>query len=658
MRSREFVLESTNSNKSQQFIDQVYSQYPDWPYGQADRVMVWGEGEDQQFAAFKLKPGVGANTVEIDWIMAGPEQRKGVGSRAVQELQRQAREAGIRLTLYPWNHGQISQAALTRFYKRNGFKPIAKGAKPMSWSPLDEAFDQPYRLVWEKGDFGDLDAYTTLPDGTNLDIMFNQEDDDNYTIEFWRDYTQRASGEGDSQRIFATVLSAIQKFLSKKQPKYISFTAEKERTDGNQDSRVSLYTKLLRRYAGTWGYAVRNVFDKGPAVTFDLVKIKPDDSSQQSVPLDEVVIDNNAGAGAVPNNSNVDYMGLRVAMRPSTFLQLAAPLSTEPDPGLLKYIANGGAIGAPFLQVSIPEAWDTGDFSEPAQVDNHEGRNRMHAIQKLEGDDPVEVHIFPRYYRARDMTPEFVKNLNSHLQVERSQRIKQGPLFTLLAQPMEEAINEAPLPGDWDQVQMNKGNTFKARLAYALQRAKKLGTGSSRVAMIIEYEGRSTVLKVAKNKKGLAQNAAEASILGDGYAKQLGILIPMIDYDDKNTEPYWIHTELAQKVNETTLCSLLKCDQNLEELIRIARTISGTTKYPVNLTKLALDYSLQGKSKQDIDTLFEYGEIIAELILSYDITPGDLSASANWGIYQGKPVIIDIGLTDNVWKQLYLKQKI
>ena len=140
MKYKEIVVESTNSNKSQQFIDQVYSQYPDWPYGQADKVMVWGEGEDQQFAAFKLKPGVGANTVEIDWIMAGPEQRKGVGSRAVQELQRQAQEAGIRLTLYPWNHGQISQASLTRFYKRNGFKPIAKGAKPMRWSPVDENF--------------------------------------------------------------------------------------------------------------------------------------------------------------------------------------------------------------------------------------------------------------------------------------------------------------------------------------------------------------------------------------------------------------------------------------------------------------------------------------------------------------------------------------
>jgi pyrimidine deaminase RibD-like protein/GNAT superfamily N-acetyltransferase len=500
--------------KAREFIDQVYSQYPDWPYGQADKVMVWGEGEDQQFAAFKLKPGTGANSVEIDWIMAGPEQRKGVGSRAIQELQRQARAAGIRLTLYPWSHGQISPASLTRFYKRHGFKPITKGAKPMSWEPVDE-----------------------------------------------------------------------------------------------------------------------------------------------------VAIDNYNGAGSTPNNQNIDYMGLRVLMRPSTFLQLAAPLSSAPNAKLEKYIADGGAIGAPFLRIDIPEGWNTGDFAMPAQVAGHEGRNRMHAIRKLEGDDPIEVHIFPIYYRARDMTPEFVKNLNSRLQVEHSSVIKSGPLFTPLPASIaetfadDEVIDEAPLPSDWDPEQMKKGTTFKSRLAYALQRAKKLGTGSSRVAMTIEYEGRPTVLKVAKNKRGLGQNAAEANILSDGYAKQLGILIPLIDYDNKNTEPYWIHTEMAQKVNDKQLCSLLKCDDNLEELVRIARTISGTTKYPVNLTKLALDYSLRGKSKHDIDTLFEYGETIAELILSYDIMPGDLIASVNWGIYQGKPVIIDIGLDNNVWRQHYLKIK-
>jgi len=147
--------------------------------------------------------------------------------------------------------------------------------------------------------------------------------------------------------------------------------------------------------------------------------------------LDEVVIDNDQGAGVVPHNMEVDYFGLRVKMRPSVFLKLSAPLNDFHRSTLMRYIADGGAIASPFLIVDIPPAWDSGDFSEPAQVSQHEGRNRMTAVSKLEGDDAVEVHIFPRYYRNKDMTPKFIENLNRHLGVEDSHRVLTGPLFTM-----------------------------------------------------------------------------------------------------------------------------------------------------------------------------------------------------------------------------------
>jgi len=146
--------------------------------------------------------------------------------------------------------------------------------------------------------------------------------------------------------------------------------------------------------------------------------------------LSEVKIDNKQGAGAVPYNQDVDYFGLRTTMRPSTFLRLAAPLGQEHSAELEKYIADGGAIGAPFLEIKIPMEWDDGDFSKPAQVAGHEGRNRMTAVQKLEGDNPIEVHIFPRGgYRARDITPEFKAALAKSLYAEKSTNLVSGPLF-------------------------------------------------------------------------------------------------------------------------------------------------------------------------------------------------------------------------------------
>jgi GNAT superfamily N-acetyltransferase len=168
-------------------------------------------------------------------------------------------------------------------YKLSGTKSIPvrivadKDIEEISKQGVAEAFNQPYSLQWENGEFGDYDAYTKLPDGSNLSIMFNKEDDDVYAIEFWRNNSQDATGDGDSQKVFATVLSAIQEFLTTKaQPRFISFTGAKGEDDEGKDSRVSLYSKLLQRYATSWGYKLKNVFDRADEVVFDLVRIKQD----------------------------------------------------------------------------------------------------------------------------------------------------------------------------------------------------------------------------------------------------------------------------------------------------------------------------------------------------------------------------------------------
>jgi hypothetical protein len=217
----------------------------------------------------------------------------------------------------------------------------------------------------------------------------------------------------------------------------------------------------------------------------------------------------------------------------------------------------------------------------------------------------------------------------------------------------EKVLDEMPLPADWDPQQMRQqGTTFKSRLAYALERAKKLGTGSSRVATVIEYQGRPTVLKIAKNAKGLAQNSVEADILGDGYASQLGILIPLIDYDEQNHEPSWIHTEMATKASEKQLCNMMKCD-NLHQLVNMAYAITGKKRY-VGTYQSYIDHMQQaGKSEQDIETMSEYANTLADLNSNFDVELADFARAANWGIYQGKPVIVDAGFNSNVMSQYY-----
>lgn len=278
-------------NRAAKWIQQVYDLYPmTW---QNNHVMTWGEGEDQELAMFELVPNPARpGHVEVKWFQAYP-LRRGVGSRAMQELQRLARADNIGLTLYAWDKGQVSRSQLMKFYRRMGFQPTARNSASMIWNP-----DQ----------------------------------------------------------------------------------------------------------------------------------------------LSEVTIDNREGAGAVPYNADVDYFGLRIQMRPSTFLKLAAPLGGAHSEKLEQYIAQGGAIGAPFLMVDIPEGWEAGDFSQWAEVTGHEGRNRVSAVRKLEGDEPIEMHIFPRYLRRRHLTPQWIAALNQGLIGEGTGRRVAGPLFD--ANNLEEGWRE------------------------------------------------------------------------------------------------------------------------------------------------------------------------------------------------------------------------
>ena len=134
-----------------------------------------------------------------------------------------------------------------------------------------ESFDQPYAIDWEDSEYGDIDALATLDDGTHLSIMFNQESGhdgrspSHWSVEFYRNNSQEVTGEGDAQKVFATVLAAIQQFIKRKNPGSISFSASKEPeadmaqpgANVNPESRAKLYNRLVQRYASSMGYSVQ-----------------------------------------------------------------------------------------------------------------------------------------------------------------------------------------------------------------------------------------------------------------------------------------------------------------------------------------------------------------------------------------------------------------
>ena len=159
--------------------------------------------------------------------------------------------------------------------------------------------------------------------------------------------------------------------------------------------------------------------------------------------LTEVRYDNKMGWGATGYNDNVEYRGLVVKMTPSTFLALAPPMPCAQSLDKIKdYIKQGGAIGSPFLIISMPDSWFEpnnsyshivdNDLVQPARVIGHEGRNRMMAIRELEGDIPVEVHIFGYgEFRARHFNARIINRLNQSLIPQLQRRPIMGPFFTV-----------------------------------------------------------------------------------------------------------------------------------------------------------------------------------------------------------------------------------
>jgi hypothetical protein len=144
---------------------------------------------------------------------------------------------------------------------------------------IKEAFDKPYKLLrWEKGDYGDVDAIARLDDNTFLSIMFNKGFDQEtkeeaWSVEFYRNNSQEVTGEGDAQRVFATVLSAIQTFIKKYKPNKVYFAANKvDDTGHDSPSRARLYDSLVQRYARAWGFRAFRA-DTGNKVMYELSRI-------------------------------------------------------------------------------------------------------------------------------------------------------------------------------------------------------------------------------------------------------------------------------------------------------------------------------------------------------------------------------------------------
>lgn len=209
-------------------------------------------------------------------------------------------------------------------------------------------------------------------------------------------------------------------------------------------------------------------------------------------------------------------------------------------------------------------------------------------------------------------------------------------------------LDEMAYPMTFNMDEFKRLSSFAARIRYCQSRLQRLSSGSSRIVYKIDDE---KVLKLAKNKKGIAQNQAEC----DYYLQQIGCFAKIYDVDTDNY--LWIEMQLARKAKPSDFKRL--------------------TGYDFNVICAWIDYYSESYSRRrgyrnrEYDELFQSDEFqnvyddydsifyqLQDYLGNYQLeSTGDLKRISSWGVVsnngQEEIVLIDFGLNDDVWNDYY-----
>lgn len=181
-----------------------------------------------------------------------------------------------------------------------------------------------------------------------------------------------------------------------------------------------------------------------------------------------------------------------------------------------------------------------------------------------------------------------------------------------------------------------KGLKPTQAIKYAQQHLQKLGKGSARVAFVVDAH---KALKVALNDKGLAQNSVEADV-----ANLYDCVTKVFDADhDAYT---WIEVERARKAVAGDFKRLAHMGWDL---------FTASLRYLYG-ERSGLHY--WGKPV-GFDTENELLNSVTDMMVNYSMPVGDLTRKSSWGVVSRSDgehlVLVDFGLTKDVFKQHYMK---
>lgn len=216
----------------------------------------------------------------------------------------------------------------------------------------------------------------------------------------------------------------------------------------------------------------------------------------------------------------------------------------------------------------------------------------------------------------------------------------------LLKEMGNELISEMAYPSSFNFDEFRQCRSFAERVRYCEARLERIAQGSSRIVYRVDDE---KVLKLAKNKKGVAQNQVEYRLGNESY---YSCFADVYEYEENGL---WIEMEICQKAKKSdfkkiygvpfeVLCCMMQDFANSQSRNRYNQYSDFR-----NVVQQIWD----GEETPLQDLFMSLQDYIGCEMLS---GVGDLCRISSWGINsEGYFILIDYGLDDDVWEQYYKK---
>jgi hypothetical protein len=269
---------------------------------------------------------------------------------------------------------------------------------------------------------------------------------------------------------------------------------------------------------------------------------------------------------------------------------------------------------------------------------------------------PKDTTQKDKFKKVKLNTGDIVKyyELSNRFETLKGQAIEIDDIFDHLPEELQdkvldlaEGFNEAIVetidedyPKTFDKEHFESLTSFAARVRYCEEHLQRISSGSSRIAYKIDNE---KVLKLAKNKKGIAQNEVEIE-----YSKYHDIEDIVARVFDYHPNALWVEMELARKVTKAIFSKVtgLNFDDFGKTLINHYSQNQGRGK------KFNVHPEIVEMMWED-----EFAYQFLDFVGGYDVPAGDLARTSSYGLVKRNGeddiVLIDYGLTSDVYQSYY-----